>query len=135
MQQCPHKVTTARVEIANSLLQAKEDNYEPGFNTMISNAVKYISLLGNVNSDLLNLRREQIRPVLKSEFVALCSTDIPASPWLFGDDLGRWLREAKETSKISEAFHSHGYRSEKQCGGYERPRNFNSPKGGRNNFL
>ena len=80
MQQCLHKVTTARVEIANSLLQAKEDNYEPDFNTMISNAVKYISLLGNVNSDLLHLRREQIRPVLKSEFVALCSTDIPASP-------------------------------------------------------
>ena len=71
MQQCLHKVATATIQIANSLLQAKEDNVKPDFNTVISNAVESISLLGHVNFDLLNLRREQIRPVLKSEFAAL----------------------------------------------------------------
>ena len=135
MQQCLHKVTAVTIQIANSLLQAKEDNVKPDFNTLISNAVESISLLGHVNFDLLNLHREQIRPVLKSEFAALCSTDIPLGPWLFGDDLARRLCEAKETSRISEAFHGHGYRSEKQSHGHERPQNFNSPKGGKNNFL
>ena len=131
MQQCLHKVATATTQVANSLLQAKEDNIKPDFNTLISNAVESISLLGHVNFDLLNLCREQIRPVLKSEFAALCSTDITPGPWLFGDDLARRLYEAKETSKISEAFHSNGYRSEKQSRGYERSQNFNSPKGGK----
>ena len=86
MRQCLHKVATATTPIANSLLQAKEDNVKLDFNTLISNAVKSISLLGHVNFDLLNLRREQIRPVLKSVFAALCSTDITPGPWLVGDE-------------------------------------------------
>ena len=73
--------------------------------------------------------------MLKSESAALCSTGITPGPWLFSDDLARRLREAKETSKISEAFHSHGYRSEKQSREYERSLDVNSPKGGKNNFL
>ena len=60
MQHCLRKVTTATTQIADSLLQAKEDNVKPDFNALISNAVESISLLGHVNFDLLNLRRDFI---------------------------------------------------------------------------
>ena len=39
---------------------------------------------------------------MKAEYSALCSTEVPiSSQYLFGDDLAKQLREAKEASKIS----------------------------------
>lgn len=64
-------------------------------------------MLSDVHTQLSQLRREQIKPALKSEYNTICSADIPIdSEYLFGDDLAKQLRDAKEASKVSKALYT-----------------------------
>ena len=68
----------------------------------IEQSVDIIALLGHVNNQLAQLRREQVKPALKQEYSTICSTEEPlTSNYLFGHDLAKQLRYAKESSKIS----------------------------------
>ena len=56
---------------------------------------------------LAQLRRDEIKPSLKVEYTAICSAEVPiTSQYLFGDDLAKQLRDAKEAGKISHSFAS-----------------------------
>ena len=68
----------------------------------IEQSVDIIALLGHVNNQLAQLRREQVKPALKQEYSTICSTEEPlTSDYLFGHDLAKQLRYTKESSKIS----------------------------------
>ena len=65
-----------------------------------------------INTQLAEFQREQIKPALKQEYSTICSTEVPlTSQYLFGDELAKQLRHARESSKIS---HSVGHSSQ-QC--------------------
>ena len=59
-------------------------------------------MLGHMNHMISQLRRGQIRPVLKQEYASICTANVPNSSLLFGDDLVKQLKEAKEASSISQ---------------------------------
>ena len=64
-------------------------------------------MLGHVNTQLTQLQRDEITPSLKAEYSAICSAEAPITiPYLFGDDLAKQLRDAKEASRISHSFAS-----------------------------
>ena len=64
-------------------------------------------MLGHVNTQLAQLQRDEIKPSLKAEYTAICSAEVPiTSQYLFGGDLAKQLRDAKEASKISHSFAS-----------------------------
>ena len=65
-----------------------------------------VAILGHASHELAARRLEQIRPALKQEFAALCSREIPQCGEIFGEDLPKQLRDARETSKINEAFYN-----------------------------
>ena len=65
-----------------------------------------VAILGHTSHELAAIRLEQIRPALKQEFAALCSGEIPQCGEIFQEDLPKQLRDARETSKINEAFYS-----------------------------
>ena len=73
---------------------------------MIESAVEPVAILGHASHGLAAIRLEQIMPALKQEFAALCSGEIPQCGKIFGEDLPNQLRDARETSKINEAFYS-----------------------------
>ena len=61
-----------------------------------------IAMLGHANTQLAQLRRDEIKPSLKAEYSAICSTEVLiSSQYIFGDDLANQLRDAKKASKIS----------------------------------
>ena len=63
-----------------------------------------VALLGHVNTQLSQFRREQIKPALKQEYSTICSAEVPlTSEYLFGDELAKQLRDARESSKISHS--------------------------------
>ena len=67
-------------------------------------SVDVVALLGHVNTQLAQFRRKQIKPALKQEYSTICSAEVPlTSQYLFGDELTKQLRDAKESSKISQA--------------------------------
>ena len=102
IQQCILKVAYANLQMASKLLQLKK----PCLNPMIESAVESVAILGHASHELAARRLEQIRPALKQEFAALCSREIPQCGEIFGEDLPKQLRDARETSKINEAFYN-----------------------------
>ena len=88
---------------------------------LITQSVDVIALLGHVNTQLAQFRREQIKPALKQEYSAICSAEVPlTSQYLFGDELAKQLRDARESSKISQSVghssHRHPYTGNQRSG-------------------
>ena len=76
-------------------------------NKIMAKKVDTIAMLGQLNTQLTQLGRDEIKPSLKVEYTAICSAEVPiTSPYLFGDDLAKQLRDAKEASRISHSFSS-----------------------------
>ena len=63
-----------------------------------------IALLGHAARDIIGLRRERIRPMLKPEYASLYTKESQdnVSKHLFGEDLAKQERGAKETSAIGK---------------------------------
>jgi len=69
--------------------------------------VDTIAMLGHVTTQLAQLRRDEIKTSLKTAHSSIWSTKAPiTSQYVFGDDLAKQLRDAKEVSKISYSFAS-----------------------------
>lgn len=102
LQQVIRKVTFATLQTTNMLVEnpsSATDNSKA-----ITQSVDSIAMLGHLNTQLSQFRREQIKPALKSEYSAICSAEVPlSSQYLFGDDLAKKLRDARESSKISNS--------------------------------
>lgn len=84
----------------------------------------------------INMRRkEMIRPDLNTKFQQLCKTPTPCGPWLFGDDLGKAVREIHDTSRMgydlagkkhAKGARFHGYKGK----GKFSPQSGHGPKNG-----
>jgi len=46
-----------------------------------------LKLLGSAIFEIVQLRREDIKPQLNKEYGDLCSPNVPVTEWLFGDDV------------------------------------------------
>ena len=69
---------------------------------MVTDSIGAIALLAHVVSEIYSIRREQLGPSLKPKFDTICSNDVPrSSKLLFGDDLAKQIRDAKEKRAAS----------------------------------
>ena len=96
------KATLATLHIANALIGAeiKENSSQ-----VITQSVDSIAMLGHAVSQLSQFRRHQIKPALKSEYSAICELEEQTdSKFLFGDDLAKNMKDAKEANQIGNAF-------------------------------
>ncbi len=100
IQQTACKVAIAILQVVNDLLPRTKDEANK---KLASRFVDSIAMLGHMSSDLSHLGREQIRPTLKREFATICTKDIPNGPLLFGSDLPKQLKEAKEAYTIGNS--------------------------------
>ncbi|KAK2553066.1 hypothetical protein P5673_025793 [Acropora cervicornis] len=138
MQQAFQKATFAIVITCDKLLAVKS---QIDTKDMVPNSIDAIALVGHVVSDISLIRREQLRPSLKHEFQTFCSNSVPpSSKLLFGDDLAKEIRDAKETSRIGltvGAYTKHdGPRNRRHHNLYQGGRHDKSNKGSsRQSFL
>ena len=101
MQQVVRKATFGTLQTTNVLLQNASGSTN---SNLIIQSVDVVALLGHVNTQLAQFQRKQIKPALKQEYSTICSAEVPlTSQYLFGDELAKPLRDAKESSKISQA--------------------------------
>ena len=66
---------------------------------MLTDSVDAIALVGHMASELSALRREHFKPSLRPEFHAIGANN---TPHLFGDDLAKQIRDAKETNRLGK---------------------------------
>ena len=70
---------------------------------MLTDSVDAIALVGHVASELYALWREHLKPSLRPQFHAICANNATTtSNLLFGDDLAKQIRDAKETNRLSK---------------------------------
>ena len=97
LQQTLRKVAITVLQTGDELLP--KTNGETNKN-LASRSVDALAVLGHANAELSRLRREQIQFALRPEFASISKADIPNGPLLFGDDLPKQLKEAKELNTV-----------------------------------
>lgn len=116
MQQSLQKATFALLSTCDKLLALKS---QVETKEMLTDGVDAIALVGHVASELSALRREHLKPSLRPEFHAICANNATTtSNLLFGDDLAKQIRDAKETNRLGKTVagppqhfdHNKGYR-------------------------
>jgi len=89
LQQAIGKITFAALQTTNVLIQNPTglENSQ-----IMAKQVDTIAMLGHVNTQLGQLRRDEIKPSLEAEYSAICSAEVSiTSQYLFGDDLAKQL--------------------------------------------
>ena len=142
LQQALQKATFATVMTTDKLLNMKNDpkNTSLQFNELITNNVDVVALLGHAADELSHLRQEKLKPALKPVYHALCSPETltACSKYLFGDNLAKQIRDAKETNRIGNAVGSskHDYRPMHRDPSWPNRHNaYKSGSGNRQHFL
>ena len=78
LQQAFQKATFATLTNADKLLRIT-DLSGPSKKELLTSSIDIVALLGHAASEISLLRREQMKPALKPEFHALCSSETKAS--------------------------------------------------------
>lgn len=105
IQQMIRKITVATLEVSNLYISGKMDD-----KTMSQHTVNVIAMLAHTHSQLSQLRRDNIRPALKQEYKTICSTEPTNSNLLFGDELSKKLKDAREASRIGRSLTKTNYK-------------------------
>lgn len=101
VQRAIAKGASAMTRMANDLLVGEKTSKT---NEYIKICTDVLSLLGHANTTLSHNRRELLRPVLKSDHVGLCDNSVPVTNWLFGDDLLKTVKEARQSIGVGREY-------------------------------
>ena len=92
------KVMCASTSIINKLVN--QIPLLPVGNDMLQEATDTFAMFGNTNTELNHRHRELIKPDLHNGYKHLCSSSIPITDQLFGDDLRKQVKDFKEVNRI-----------------------------------
>lgn len=110
------KSTCAILGVADSLLKVDGEKHHKE----IRNCLDAIYLLGHANTAMSMQRRELLRPVLKSDYAGLCDSSTPVTSLLFGDDLPKSLKEARQMGNVGRDYPS---KNGRRYGFHQKPKN------------
>ena len=87
----------------------------------ITKLLDAVSILGQANYELNLRRRELIKPDLNQQFGGLCTTQVPITGLLFGDNLTQKCKDIQETNKLGYKVGHRPRGPTKNTSGYEQP--------------
>ena len=80
----------------------KEKNATVNVHKLLDLSTDALALLGNTNR-LLNLRRRDCKKSdLRQDYVHLCSTTVPFTDYLFGDDVSKTVKDIQEVNRAGQ---------------------------------
>ena len=106
IQQSLQKASVANLQSGDSILQTPSGLPDSVKKELVTHNIDAVALLGHTANELSLLRRQEIKPTLKLQYYPICNTDIPNSQLLFGDDLAKRVRDAQDTSKLTNKLSS-----------------------------
>ena len=126
MQETLLSAVTAVANIASLALEADRTCHMVDTKMLVTHALNATTLMGNVQNKLNQKRKDLIAPTLPKEIRDVCSSQREVTSLLFGDDLGKAVREAKELSKLTSEL-STGSRYPRKLQG--KPAGYRPPRG------
>ena len=94
------KVGHIVVKSTDLLLKAKADSNKSYIDDLVRMNAHAIALLGHVSFEISQRRRESIKPHLHIDHAALCSSTMPVTNLLFGDELQAQLSHIRASNKF-----------------------------------
>ena len=70
-------------------------------NNLLVMTTDSLQLLGHASYEISQLRRDEIKPNLHKDYGDLCSSNIPVTELLFGDELQTQLTHIRATNKLA----------------------------------
>ena len=119
IQDSVRKTALITLQSAQTVTNTKSGEFDAVKKQLLEQQVDSLALLGHISYELSCLRRYKIKSVLKPEYASICVDDGTQSKYLFGDDLPKRLKDAKEASNVGLAVNkthsrSNNYRSQKR---------------------
>ena len=71
---------------------------------LVTNLFDSVAILGHAVTELNFRRRELIKPDLNQQYSTLCSTRVPVTGLLFGDNLSQQCKDIQDTNKLGQKF-------------------------------
>ena len=82
----------------------KADSSSLSIDDLVRMNTDALALLGHVCFEITQRRRESIKPSLHKDYAMLCSSNVPVTSLLFGDDLQTELTHIRATNKKYREF-------------------------------
>ena len=119
------------VRIADKLMTVKSANTEE-CQEMKKLGLEAMSLLTHASYEINMQRRLLLKPDIGREYSALCSSQLPFTDLVFGDDLQKHLKDIGDQSKIGAKITlahkgTHPYAGKSGYNSYKQPKNWKGP--------
>ena len=104
--------------LADNVLSAKLNN-TPGkidLTGALRKVLDAVTLTGLAQQDLYLKRRELLKPDMNPEYRQLCSSHVPVTTLLFGDDLPKSIKDLNETNKVAGKLVFQGFKGRSTYG-------------------
>ena len=102
------KAATILVKSVNKMAVLEQENEKYG--ELIENCNDVLAILGHSNRQINLMRRDLMKPEIKTEYAHLCTHSLPFTHELFGDDVSKTAKEIEDCAKISNKIHRGGLR-------------------------
>ena len=102
-------VTNVLTLISQAILEADKKSTMINSKDIIKMCFDGITMLGTAHAKLNNRRKQAISPALDPEIKDVCSARHTVTDYLFGDDLPKAIKDAKEVSRLSKSVGSQSY--------------------------
>ena len=98
----------AVLKIANQILEADAKSEMVNSKEIVKMCLDAVTLLGLAHCKLNNFRKNTLQPSLDPNIRDVCSARHEVTTYLFGDDLAKSIKEAKELNKITHLMQKGG---------------------------
>lgn len=96
------KAITPLAELSDSLLNLKSKNDVFDTAKAVRQILDSVALLTHANCDIIQRRRELIRPDLNKLYQQICAEHVSFTGFLFGDDLPQKIKDINMTNRVGQ---------------------------------
>ena len=95
--------TSAVLEIADELILAQNESKSPKLRKVMGHTVDSVTLMGRAHKHISAERKERLKPFLNEDIRTLWDKETSDSKYIFGENLLKSMKEAKESFRISHS--------------------------------
>ena len=96
------KAKTPLAELTDSLLNIKGKNDAIDTAKAVTQILDSVALLSHANCDIIQRRRELIRPDLNKPYQQICAEHVSFTGFLFGDDSPQKIEDISMASRVGQ---------------------------------
>ncbi len=132
------RAIAAIAKIANMALEADQSSKMIDSKALLRAALDGVTVLGQTQASLTNSRKNYVKQILSDDVKDICNPKRKASQYLFGDDLTKSIKEARDIYRMSNNIGNKKPQSKHPStrGSHTATRpNNNAPRNGQGHFL